>query len=77
MDVKQQKKPPRLVTGKCPDCPSIEIVVKKIDSEGSYEGYCLRCGVDVIGVLMSRAISGPVRKDERSDPGGVIPQRQP
>ena len=63
----------RLVIGKCPDCPSIEIVVKKIDSEGSYEGYCLRCGVDVIGVLTSRAISGPVLKDERSDPGGAMP----
>ena len=71
------KRTPRLVKGKCPDCPSIEIVVKKIDSEGSYEGYCLCCGVDVIGVLTSRAISGKVLKDERSDPGGVMPQSQP
>ena len=70
MDMKHT---PRLVTGKCPDCPSIEIVVKKIESDGSYEGYCLRCGVDVIGVLTSIAISGTVLKDERSDPDGAMP----
>lgn len=55
---------PRLVRGKCPDCPSREIVVKEFNVDGkSYQGYCLRCGVDVIGVLLSGTISGPVAKD--------------
>jgi hypothetical protein len=45
---------PRLVSGKCPDCPSTEIIVKEIDLDGtSYEGYCLHCGVDVFGALIS------------------------
>ncbi len=58
------KQPPRLVRGKCPDCPSREIVVKEFDSDGqSYEGYCLRCGVDVIGVLVRGTTSGAVVKD--------------
>ena len=47
---------PRLVSGKCPDCPSTEIVVKEIDLDGtSYEGYCVHCGIDVFGALISAA----------------------
>jgi hypothetical protein len=68
------KHPPRLIIGECPDCPSVEIVVKEIDLDGKrYKGYCLYCGVDVIGVFVSRTISGPVLKDERSDPGVAMP----
>ncbi|MGD0135333.1 MAG: hypothetical protein ABSE57_25080 [Bryobacteraceae bacterium] len=45
---------PHLVRGNCPDCPSTEIIVKEIDQDGtSYEGYCLHCGVDVFGALIS------------------------
>jgi len=62
--------PRRLIMGECPDCPSVEIVVKEIEVDGrNYKGYCLRCGVDVTGVLVTRTISGPVLKDARSDPG--------
>jgi hypothetical protein len=64
MDVKPQKQPPRLVKGKCPNCPSTEIVVKEIKLDGkSYKGYCLNCGVDVISVLVTRKTSGLVFKD--------------
>jgi hypothetical protein len=65
VDVKQLKDPPRLVLGKCPECPSLEIVVKEFHIDGkSYKGYCLHCGIDVIGVLARRAISRAVVKDD-------------
>jgi len=64
MDVKQRKHPPRLVLGKCPDCPSIKIVVKEIDLDRKgYKGYCLYCGVDVIGTLARGVISGEIVRD--------------
>jgi hypothetical protein len=44
---------PRLVSGKCQNCSSTEIVVKKIASDGqTYEGYCPSCGVDTFGALI-------------------------
>jgi hypothetical protein len=65
MHVKQLKHPPRLVLSKCPDCTSVEIVVKEFDRDGKrYKGYCLNCGLDVIGVLLTGTTSGPVLKDE-------------
>jgi hypothetical protein len=64
IDVTQQKQPPRLVKGKCPDCPSSEIVVKELHLDRkSYKGYCLYCGIDVVSVLVTRKISGLVFKD--------------
>lgn len=63
MNVKQLKQLPRFVIGKCPDCPSLEIVVKEFDLDGGYKGYCLRCGVDLIGVLLEGTTSGQVVKD--------------
>lgn len=45
-----------------PGLPSLEIVVKEFDLD-RYKGYCLRCGVDLIGVLVEGTTSGQVVKD--------------
>jgi len=47
---------PRLVNGNCPECDGTEIVVKKIQPDGTtYEGYCPGCGIDIVGALIDGA----------------------